>query len=318
MHNNLAPICLFVYNRIDETKLTIKALQVNFLANESDLIVFSDGYKDENDAHSVRIVRDFVRNISGFRSVKIIESFNNKGLAKSVIEGVSLVLEKSENIIILEDDLITTPNFLDFMNQALSFYKDNKEVYSVNGFTLDVGWEEFVRLNDVFFHNRTYSWGWGTWSDKWCGDDFINQNIRKYMDDRNLSLFKKNCGEDILRMLIDCMSGVNDSWYVKWVFIHFIKNKLAVYPTLSKVRNVGYGDSATHCKTIDVLEINYDTQYSKDFKFSVNAKVNDRISKNFLSFFTFRHKLLFRFRLIFKSGGLNLLWKDIKYKYLLH
>jgi len=316
MHNNLAPICLFVYNRIDETKLTIKALQVNFLANESDLIVFSDGYKDENDAHSVRIVRDFVRNISGFRSVKIIESFNNKGLAKSVIEGVSLVLEKSENIIILEDDLITTPNFLDFMNQALSFYKDNKEVYSVNGFTLDVGWEEFVRLNDVFFHNRTYSWGWGTWSDKWCGDDFINQNISKYMDDRNLSLFKKNCGEDILRMLIDCMSGANDSWYVKWVFIHFIKNKLAVYPTLSKVRNIGYGDSATHCKTIDVLEIKYDTQYSKDFKFSINAKVNHRISKNFLSFFTFRHKLLFRFRLIFKSEGLNLLWKDIKYKYL--
>ena len=316
MQNNLAPICLFVYNRLNETKLTIKALQDNFLANESDLIVFSDGYKDENDTHSVRIVRDFVRDISGFRSVKIIESLNNKGLAKSIIEGVSLVLEKSETIIVLEDDLITAPNFLDFMNQALSFYKNNKEVYSVNGFTLDVGWEEFIRLNDIFFHNRTYSWGWGTWSDKWCRDDFMSQNISKYMDDRNLSLFKKNCGEDILRMLIDCMSGVNDSWYVKWVFIHFIKKKLAVYPTLSKVRNIGYGDSATHCKTIDVLEVKYDTHHSKDFKFPVNAEVNHIISKNFLSFFTFRHKLLFRFRLIFKSEGLNLLWKDIKYKYL--
>tara|TARA_B100000795_G_C22607021_1_gene363554 strand:- start:163 stop:771 length:609 start_codon:yes stop_codon:yes gene_type:complete len=201
------------------------------------------------------------------------------------------------------------------MNQALSFYKDNKEVYSVNGFSLDIGSDEFVRLNDVFFHNRTYSWGWGTWSGKWSEDDFLNQNIRKYMDERRLSLFKKNCGEDILRMLIDCMNGQNDSWYVKWVFIHYIKNKLAVYPRLSKVRNIGYGDSATHCKTIDVLEIKYDTRHSKNFKFLVNAKVNLRISKKFLSFFTFKHKLLFRFCLIFKPEGLNLLLKDIKYKY---
>ena len=116
----LAPICLFTYNRIDELKLTIKALQQNFLAVESDLVIFSDGGKDENSWEKVNHVRQYLRSVSGFRSLEIVESPNNKGLANSIITGVSSVTEKQQKVIVLEDDLITSTNFLDYMNQCLS------------------------------------------------------------------------------------------------------------------------------------------------------------------------------------------------------
>ena len=314
MQNNLAPICLFVYNRIEETKLTISALQANFLANESDLIVFSDGYKDENDAHSVRIVRDFVSNISGFRSVKIIESFNNKGLAKSVIEGVSLVLENSETIIVLEDDLITTPNFLDFMNQGLQTYSLTNNLMSINGFSINVGEGKGIKDNDVFFHNRTHSWGWATWENRWEKEMFDVDKIKLEINDEILVLFKNKCGEDISRMLLDSLSGKNDSWYVRWVFRHFLQNKIALFPFYSKVKNIGYGENATHCKSIDVLKTLHDNKFYQVFNYPEIPSIDPIINNRFLSYFSYRYKFWFRFFLIFKSNGIAILLKDVRQK----
>jgi len=316
MQDKLAPICLFVYKRIDETIQTIDALKTNFLAKESNLIIYSDGFKDSSEKELVINIRCYLKEITGFKSIVIRESATNKGLAQSIIYGVTEVLTSYDSIIVLEDDLITTPNFLDFMNLSLKKYKLNDTVMSINGFSLDVGDKVFHKSNDVFFHNRTYSWGWGTWKDRWSKDYFINQNISQDINNLNLDLFKKKCGEDISRMLMDCLKGKNDSWYVKWAFRHFLEDKLAVYPFLSKVRNIGYGITATHCKTIDVLKIRLDNKYLRVFNFPSEVKVNHNIVKKFLFYFTFTHKLFFRFFLVFKPRGLSLLWNDIKHKYL--
>lgn len=294
MQNNLAPICLFVYNRIEETKLTISALQANFLANESDLIVFSDGYKDKNDAHSVRIVRDFVSNISGFRSVKIIESFNNKGLAKSVIEGVSLVLENSETIIVLEDDLITTPNFLDFMNQALDFYNSYDRVISISGFTLPIDFKNEPTC-DIYFSYRASSWGWATWKDRWFDIDWEVTDYTDFSLSRKLQVEFNRGGDDMCRMLKKQMNNDIDSWAIRFCYHQFKHDKLTVMPRVSKVRNIGLNDRATNTKFRSreysaILDIGAESQ----FYFSNSINVNDKINKQFRFYYSKYYKIKHR------------------------
>jgi len=312
--NDLSPICLFVYNRIDETRQTINALKANFLAKKSDLIIYSDGFKNSSDKALVIKIRSYLKEISGFKSIIIRESDINKGLAQSVIDGVTNVFTSYESIIVLEDDLITTPNFLDFMNQGLKTYSSTNNLMSINGFSIDVGHVNILENKDVFFHNRTLSWGWATWKNRWKKEMFDVDKINLEINNEILLSFKKKCGDDISRMLLDSLSGKNDSWYVRWAFRHFLENKIALFPFYSKVKNIGYGEYATHCKTIDVLKTSYDNKFLQVFNFQEIPKIDAKINSRFLAYFSYRYKFWFRILLIFKSNGLAILFKDVKQK----
>ena len=128
--NKLAPIVLFVYNRLNHTKITLEALQKNQLANESNLFIYSDSAKTDNDKPAVKQVREFIKTIVGFKEITIIERDKNLGLAESVIDGVTKVVCEFGKVIVLEDDLVTSPKFLKFMNEALDFYQEEDNVYS--------------------------------------------------------------------------------------------------------------------------------------------------------------------------------------------
>ena len=119
MSSNLAPIILFVYNRPEHTRLAIESLKNCKLASKSILYIFSDAPKNENNQEQVKSVRKQISNLNGFKEVIIEYAKQNKGLAKSVIEGVSSILEKYESAIILEDDLLLSESFLEYMNKAL-------------------------------------------------------------------------------------------------------------------------------------------------------------------------------------------------------
>ena len=185
--SKLAPICLFTYNRLNETKQTIKALQKNHLAVESQLFIFSDGSKDDTTKFKVSEVREFIKTVKGFKSVEIFESRKNKGLANSIIHGVSKIIEKFGQVIVLEDDIETHPNFLKFMNESLNFYKNNKRIQSINGYSLAI-----KSQSDVYFQKRTFSWGWATWKEYWSLEVFERKVIRgvinKNIDSLNLVL----------------------------------------------------------------------------------------------------------------------------------
>ena len=171
MKSKLAPICLFTFNRLEETKQTVEALQNNFLACESDLFIFSDGPKNELTKDKVIAVREFLMTIHGFKSITIFESKFNKGLANSIIDGVSQIINEFGKVIVLEDDLVTTPNFLDFMNQGLEHFKNNQRIYSISGFVpLIKNPHDF----DFFLHERSYPWGWATWNQEWSQVDSFN------------------------------------------------------------------------------------------------------------------------------------------------
>ncbi len=134
----LSPIVLFTYKRLGTLKKTIAALSVNSLAASSDLIVYSDGSKSSNDDVIIAEIRGYLKTITGFKTITIHESPTNKGLANSIIGGVTDVIEQYGKVIVLEDDLIVSQNFLAFMNEALDFYEQNNEVFSVSGYGLKV------------------------------------------------------------------------------------------------------------------------------------------------------------------------------------
>lgn len=307
----LAPICLFTYNRLNETARTVKALKENFLAEQSDLYIFSDAPRNESVRDQVNNVRGYLRTITGFRSIKIILSEKNLGLANSIINGVSKVISEYGKVIVLEDDLATQPNFLEFMNQSLDYFENNKAVYTINGFSLNVGCNV-----QYYFQTRPFPWGWATWKDRWNLEFFDKSKIRKLLDDDRslIRLFRKECGDDVEKMLLDSISNRNDSWYIRWTFAHFLNNKVSLYPAKSLVTNTGFTSEGTNCKTINPYRSMLDDSRKLNMCFNDNILVNDKTRKAFLKYFSKKYRLTIRLKMLTSLSGAKLLYKDIKEK----
>ncbi|SHN00954.1 glycosyltransferase [Polaribacter sp. KT 15] len=312
--NELAPVCLFTFNRLEETKKTIKALQNNYLAKESELFVFSDGWKNENQKTKILEIRVFLKTIKGFKEVTVFESETNKGLADSIINGVTEIINKYGKVIVLEDDLETTPNFLNFMNDSLNFYKRDENIQSVSGYSLDIK-KDNSDESDVYFQQRTHSWGWATWKSYWGQCNFDLDYLRSYVlnNENKLKDFKQTCGADIDRMLLDTIYSRNNSWYVRWAFNQFLNNRYTVYPFLSKINNIGFGDDATHCTSINVYKTKMDILVKTNFNF-LSFKKNNYYQRQFLYYFSIIYKLIYRALLLKTSTGRKSLMIDFNNK----
>ncbi len=286
----LAPICLFTYNRLNETKQTIKALQRNHLASESELFIFSDGGKNNTTKFKVNEVREFIKTVKGFKSVKIFESKENKGLANSIIHGVSKIIQKFGQVIVLEDDLITSPNFLNFMNQGLNYYQKDEKIFSISGYTM-----ELPSLNnykkDFYTGYRASSWGWATWLNKW---DNVDWEVQSYSKFRWSFLGKLNFmrgGVDMPGMLKKQMKGKIDSWAIRWCYHQFRVDGLTIYPSKSKVFSVGFGSSATHTKKTKRFDTTLDPSDKLLFEFDENVSVNKVLAREFKNKFSILNRI---------------------------
>jgi len=171
-----APIVLFTYNRPWHTRRTIEALQKNHLASESVIFIFSDGPKTEEDEPKVEEVRKFLKTIQGFKQIEIIEREKNWGLAKNIIDGVTKVVNEYGKVIVLEDDIVTSPSFLKFMNEALNRFEDKEKVMHISGYMYPIKTEG---LPDTFFIKPTSCWGWATWKRAW---KFFERNPQKQIN----------------------------------------------------------------------------------------------------------------------------------------
>jgi hypothetical protein len=247
---DLAPIVLFVYNRLWHTKQTVEALKKNTLANESDLIVFSDGPKHDSSLDSIEEVRNFIKTIHGFKSVNIVEREDNLGLAESIITGVSNVLSQHDKIIVLEDDIVTSPFFLQYMNEGLDLYENDDRVISIHGYIYPTK----KKLPETFFLRGADCWGWATWKRGW---DLFEKESSYLLDQlkRNnlIHLFDFPEEAGFLKMLKNNISGKNNSWAIRWHASAFLKNKFTLYPGSSLVLNIGNDSSGTHCKTSEAF-----------------------------------------------------------------
>jgi len=270
-----SPIVLFVYNRLEHTKKTIEALQKNDLAKDSELFIFSDGFKGEGDKSEVNKVRFFLKSISGFKSVAIIKREENLGLARSIIEGVTEIVGKYGKIIVLEDDLVTSPYFLKYMNDSLEFYKDNNEVISIHGYVYPIK----DKLPETFFIKGADCWGWATWKRGW--DIFENDGkklLRELKDKKLTKEFDFFGTYPYMRMLESQILRLNDSWAIRWYASAFLANKLTLYPGHSLIKNIGMDASGTHSGITNLYNVDLANNFIDIEKQEVKEDVQIKIS----------------------------------------
>ncbi|MEH6470968.1 MAG: glycosyltransferase [Halopseudomonas sp.] len=239
-----APIAIFVYNRPSHTRRTIEALASNFLSSDSDLIVYSDAAKTSVMKSAVDEVRAYLATVTGFKSVQVRERTHNFGLAKSIIGGVTEVLQKEDRVIVLEDDMITSPYFLTYMNQALERYEHDERVASIHGYVYPMA----MALPEAFFLPGADCWGWATWRKGWACFNADGQFLLNELEKHKLiNEFDYNGSYPYSKMLQDQVNGLNDSWAVRWYASAFLAGKLTLYPGRSLVHNIGNDNSGTHC-----------------------------------------------------------------------
>ncbi len=271
--NDNAPILLFCYKRLSQLQQAVSSLQANYLAKDSELFIFSDAAKHESDKQAVEAVRAYIRSIDGFKRITIHEAATNQGLATSIIGGVSKVIQLFGKAIVVEDDLILSNVFLDFMNQALTYYKNNDQVFSVSGFSFPLKSKKDL-TEDSYFYGRAHSWGWATWSDRWKTVDWEVNDWPKLNTDAGMRRNFNKYGSDLFPMLKKYMLGKNSSWYIRFTYHQQKENKLTVYPFVSKVINNGFDDSATHCNVYNRIIVDLDTSNQRVFTLKENAVID--------------------------------------------
>jgi hypothetical protein len=267
----LAPIAIFVYRRKDYLKLLINSLKKNILSKKSIIYIFSDGWNDNSDKPDVLSIRKYISKIRGFKKINIINRKENFGLSKNIISGINFVLNDNNKIIVLEDDLELSSNFLNYMNDALNIYKNNKKVASVNGWSFPINFKK--NTSDYFFIRGADCWGWGTWKRAWkklnpSGRKLLNrikyQNLKK--------LFNFNNTYDYFKMLEDQIVGKNNSWAIRWYASIFLENMYTLYPKISLVNNNGT-NNGTH-SNFDTLNLG-SRFIRRKYKYVLKQKVKE-------------------------------------------
>ncbi len=303
---NIAPIALFAYNRPDHIRKVLEELQKNQLAKQSELFVFSDGPKNASNMEKVTEVRQYLKAVNGFAQVNIVEQVQNLGLANSIISGVSDILDRFDKVIVIEDDLITSPSFLTFMNKALNIYQDNPKISSVSGYSLPLSIPPDY-LERVYLTYRHSSWGWGTWRRVWRGIDWDVKDYNHFRNDRRARREFNVAGPDMSSMLDMQMAGAMDSWSIRFDYSCFKLGLLSVAPVGNLVINIGFDGTGVHCGTENEYLQSKLTEWENTFTLPSNLKVDPRIvdATRKLFSYSFRAKLKQYIKLLFRIKNIK-------------
>lgn len=256
---SLAPIVLFVYNRPEHTRRTLQALSRNVLAKESVLHIYADGAKEnasEDQCHHIEEVRRLISSELWCGEVIIHESDHNNGLYQSVRRGVTELVDQYGKVIVMEDDLQTSPAFLSYMNRALEFYADRKSVFSISGYNYPATRMSFPTdyVYDTYVCLRNASWGWGTWADRWKQIDW---EVNAYTTIKHTPAIKEalnRMGDDEFDMLYQRMEKGLNIWSIQFTIAHFVNHAVAIYPVQSYVHNTGNDGSGENCSATHALD----------------------------------------------------------------
>jgi hypothetical protein len=249
-----APIALFAYRRLEHLQQTVASLQADPLAQRTDLWVFSDGPRQPEHAADVEAVRRYLHTVTGFASIHILEREENFGLARAIIAGVTQLCQSHGRVIVVEDDLVVAPFFLQYMNGALDRYRDEDKVMAVSAYMYPVRDPE--ALPKLFFCRVPTSWGWATWARAWAwfqpdaevlAAQLLQSGQRKAFDmDDNYPYFES---------LQSQARGELDVWGVRWYASVFLHNGLCLYPSHALVHNAGMDGSGVHCGVSSAYEV---------------------------------------------------------------
>ena len=273
----LAPIVLFVYNRPDHTLQTLEALSRNELASESELYIYADAAKEgasDEDRASVAEVRKVLKSKAWCKEVFIREAAANKGLANSVIEGVTEIVNKYGKVIVLEDDIVTSPFFLRYLNEGLDIYEESPNVYSVNAYIFPISVEEVTTFLSPL---GTSTWGWATWANKWRAFD-IEPKYKQAIQQNKFLRDRFNLADYSYAGMLDN----KNSWGIRWYYSVFVRNGLGVFPTRPLCYNIGFDEKATHTK-IKILQMEI---YEKPIRVKLHECIDLNVQSALLDHFT--------------------------------
>jgi len=242
MHS-LAPIALFVYNRPEHTRRTLNYLKKNLLADESRLYIFSDAPKTEDDKPKVEQVRVLLRSVEGFKAVKVTERRDNLGLSRSIISGVTQLVDEYGKVIVFEDDLLSSPYTLQYFNEALTHYENEEKVMHIGAYMYNLAAKN---LPETFFFRAATSWGWATWARAWKHFNPDADQLISRFDSKMISQFSIEGTMNFWKQLQQFKAGKNDSWAIRWYASIFLKGGLTLNPSASLIHNIGNDGTGVH------------------------------------------------------------------------
>ena len=280
MNRELSPVILFTYNRLWHTKKTVEALQKNELALETKLFIYSDDANNNDNRESVDRVREYIKTISGFKAVSIHERAKNFGLANSIIDGVGTVVKEYGKVIVLEDDLVTSPCFLSFMNKALETYKNDEKVMHISGSVYPI---DNRKLDDTYFIKPASCWGWGTWERAWS---YYRKDVDYYLKTFNREMiydFNLNNSYKYFDQIKLNKKGKLDTWAIFWYASIYLNKGLSLHPKESYVQNIGHDGEGENCEESTYYEVELSNRMPKNF--TRNFVENKEARASFEAFF---------------------------------
>jgi hypothetical protein len=267
----LSPIVLFVYRRPEHTRATIAALAACPEASRSDLFVYSDGPRSDEQKESVQETRSIVQSAKGFRSINMVERPANIGLFQNVVLGLHHVFSSENCAIVLEDDIEVFPDFLAYMNEGLDHYSRNPQVFSVTGFLYPV--ELTHRDLDSFLFPRFCCWGWGTWATRWKQIPWEVPSRSSFLGSPDSFWAFWRASNDLPEIMLDLIDKMNDSWSILFNYWQVLHEGFCAYPARSHARNIGFDGSGTHAGRDEKFQVADDSssrtaRESSSFRFA--------------------------------------------------
>lgn len=279
---NLAPIALFVYNRPEHTRRTVKFLQANLLADESRLFIYADAAKTVNEDENVKAVDELISKVEGFKSVKIIRQKQNLGLAQSIINGVTELVNEYGKVIVFEDDLLSSPYTLQYFNEALDRYQYEDRVMHISAYMYPLAFAD--DLPETFLYRAVHSWGWATWKSSWSHFNPDIDDLMKQFDAQKINQFSIEGKMNFWNQMKGFKAGKNNSWAIRWYASVFLNQGLSLNPSKSLINNIGHDGTGIHSNVESTYAVNIHQNEVKQFPDLVieNEKAYQMV-KNFLA-----------------------------------
>lgn len=309
-----APVVLFAYNRVNVLKKTIQALSRNLEIEKTDLLIFSDGPKNDYDKDKVTKVREYINSLDKFtKSITYHEHETNIGLAQSIIFGITKVSKQYKNFIVLEDDLVTSKYFLKYMNESLARYENNSKVWSINGMGINNNLVEFSNSypHNTYFTYRSSPQGWGSWSNRWSKAVWDDNQIKKEIFKFNNNINFLKGGRDLSDMLIQHLNQKNDSWWITWQFT-ISKNKAVCLSPIYSHATAQVDAEGTNVRVYMEILDNDLSQSQQDISFPDSEDVNPEIAKQLSSIFVSKYASNIKTPRLF-SGNENIFISLLEY-----
>lgn len=276
---------LFTYHRNRHTREVLKALSQNDLL-PSKLYIFQDGIKNSTNYEEWKKVNEIILNIK-WCETEIHVSKSNKGLKRSIVDGLNYVFNECDAVIVLEDDCVPNKQFMGFMVSALHTYEEAKKIFSISGYSWDVNL--LSGGEDAYFNGRISSYGWGTWKDRWNQYEEDYDILKRIKNDPKASSRLKIWGQDLEGMIAENVMDRCDSWAVFWALKIIEKGGYCLSPYKQLVHNIGFDGTGVHCSKLQEKQSICEEKILKEFFFPSKIESSKDCEEEFQFLFSGKH-----------------------------